>query len=308
MDTAIELSGVTKAFGRFKAVDDLSLRVPRGAMFGLLGPNGAGKTTSIRMIMNITAPDSGDIRILGHVMDRETQNRIGYLPEERGLYRKMKVIDHLYFLAAIKEVPRETAKQRIAGWLDKMELRPWLHKKVDELSKGMQQKLQFIATIVHDPEILILDEPFAGLDPLNVALMRDYFLDFRQRGKTIIFCTHVLEQAEKLCDEICLMARSKKILEGSLKDLKRRNSQGLLRLESGASLAEIGGLPGVATAKALDGSYVVGLTPGVDQREFLKRALDRFDIRAFSQKEPDLEEIFIEAVQSAGLEETRTIE
>jgi ABC-2 type transport system ATP-binding protein len=308
MDTAIELSGVTKAFGRFKAVDDLSLRVPRGAMFGLLGPNGAGKTTSIRMIMNIMAPDSGDIRILGHAMDRETQNRIGYLPEERGLYRKMKVIDHLYFLAAIKEVPRETAKQRISGWLDKMELRPWLHKKVDELSKGMQQKLQFIATIVHDPEILILDEPFSGLDPLNVALMRDYFLDFRQRGKTIIFCTHVLEQAEKLCDEICLMARSKKILEGSLKDLKRRNSQGLLRLEAGASLAEIGGLPGVATAKALDGSYVVGLAPGVDQREFLKRALDHFDIRAFSQKEPDLEEIFIEAVQSAGLEETRTIE
>ena len=247
MDTAIELTGVTKAFGRFKAVDDLSLRVPRGAMFGLLGPNGAGKTTTIRMIMNITAPDSGEIRILGHPMDRQTQNRIGYLPEERGLYRKMKVIDHLYFLAAIKEVGRETAKQRIASWLDKMELRPWLNKKVDELSKGMQQKLQFIATIVHDPDILILDEPFSGLDPINVAIMRDYFLDFRQRGKTIVFCTHVLEQAEKLCDEICLMARSKKILEGSVKELKRRNSQGLLRLEAGASLAEIGGLPGVAT-------------------------------------------------------------
>ena len=148
-------------------------------------------------------------------MDRATQNRIGYLPEERGLYRKMKVIDHLYFLAAIKEVGRETAKERISGWIDKMELRPWLNKKVDELSKGMQQKVQFIATIVHDPEILILDEPFSGLDPLNVALMRDYFLDFRAKGKTIIFCTHVLEQAEKLCDEICLMAKSKKILEGT---------------------------------------------------------------------------------------------
>jgi ABC-2 type transport system ATP-binding protein len=308
MDNAIELSGVTKAFGRFRAVDELSLGVPRGAMFGLLGPNGAGKTTTLRMIMNITAPDSGSIRILGHAMDRQTQNRIGYLPEERGLYRKMKVIDHLYFLAAIKQVPRETAKERIAGWLDKMDLRPWVNKKVDELSKGMQQKLQFIATIVHDPEILILDEPFAGLDPINVALMREYFLDFRARGKTIVFCTHVLEQAEKLCDEICLMARSKKILEGSLKELKRRNSQGLLRLEAEATLAEIGGLPGVATAKTLDHSFVIALAPGFDQREFLKRALDRFDLRSFSQKEPDLEEIYLEAVRGAGLEETRTVE
>ena len=230
MENAIELRNVSKSFGRFQAVDGLSLQVPRGTMFGLLGPNGAGKTTTIRMIMNITAPDSGEILILGRPMDRQLQDRIGYLPEERGLYRKMKVIDHLYFLAAIKGVSRDAAKERIASWLDKMELRPWLNKKVDELSKGMQQKVQFIATIVHDPDILILDEPFSGLDPINVALMREYFLEFRTRGKTIVFCTHVLEQAEKLCDEICLMARSKKILEGPLKDLKRRNTEGLIRL------------------------------------------------------------------------------
>jgi ABC-2 type transport system ATP-binding protein len=308
MDTAIQLDHVVKSFGRFKAVDDLSLKVPKGAMFGLLGPNGAGKTTTIRMTMNITAPDSGEIRILGHPMDRVTQNRIGYLPEERGLYRKMKVIDHLYFLAAIKEVGRETAKERISGWIDKMELRPWLNKKVDELSKGMQQKVQFIATIVHDPDILILDEPFSGLDPLNVALMRDYFLDFRAKGKTIIFCTHVLEQAEKLCDEICLMARSKKILEGSLRDLKRRNATGLLRLSTSASLADVSALPGVASAKAVDGSFVLALAPGVAQKDFLKRALDTCTVEAFSQKEPDLEEIYIDAVRSAGMEETRTIE
>ncbi len=307
MDTAIELSHVAKSFGRFKAVDDLSLKVPQGAMFGLLGPNGAGKTTSIRMIMNITAPDSGEIRILGRAMDRVMQNRIGYLPEERGLYRKMKVIDHLYFLAAIKEVGRETAKERIGVWLDKMELRPWLNKKVDELSKGMQQKIQFIATIVHDPEILILDEPFSGLDPLNVALMREYFLEFRQRGKTIIFCTHVLEQAEKLCDEICLMAKSKKILEGSVRELKRRNSSGLLRISANASLADVSALPGVASAKAVDGAFVVGLAPGVSQKEFLKRAIDTYTVEAFSQKEPDLEEIYIDAVRSSGMEEKRTI-
>jgi ABC-2 type transport system ATP-binding protein len=307
MDTAIGLTGVSKAFGKFRAVDNLTLSVPRGAMFGLLGPNGAGKTTTIRMIMNITAPDSGDIRILGHPMDRRTQNRIGYLPEERGLYRKMKVIDHLYFLAAIKEVGRDEARRRIDDWLDKMELRPWLNKKVDELSKGMQQKIQFIATIVHDPDILILDEPFSGLDPINVALMRDFFVEFRQRGKTIVFCTHVLEQAEKLCDEICLMARSRKILEGSLKELKRRYSQDLLRLSVDASLADVQGLPGVASAKALNGTFVVGLTPGADRREFLRRTLERYRIDAFSQKEPELEEIYIDAVKSAGLED-RVIE
>src|SRR5215475_4653223 len=274
MDTAIALKNVSKSFGKFRAVDNVSLAVPKGAMFGLLGPNGAGKTTTIRMIMNITAPDSGEIEILGRPMDRQTQNRIGYLPEERGLYRKMRVIDHLYFLAAIKEVSREDARKRITDWLDKMELRPWLNKKVDELSKGMQQKIQFIATIVHDPEILILDEPFSGLDPINVALMRDYFLEFRARGKTIIFCTHVLEQAEKLCDEITLMARSKKILAGSLKELKRRYSQDLLRIAMDASLEEVRTLPGVASATAADGQFVVALEPGVNQRDFLKRALD----------------------------------
>jgi len=258
--------------------------------------------------MSITAPDSGTIRILGHPMDRKTQNRIGYLPEERGLYRKMKVIDHLYFLAAIKEVSRDTARQRIQGWLEKMELKPWLNKKVDELSKGMQQKIQFISTIVHDPDILILDEPFSGLDPLNVALMREYFLEFRGRGKTIIFCTHVLEQAEKLCDEIILMARSRKILEGSVKELKRRNSEGLLRISVNASLADVHSLPGVSTAKAQDGQFIVALEPGVNQRDFLKRALDLHTVEAFSQKEPDLEEIYIDAVRKAGMEETRTIE
>src|SRR5499433_3555916 len=235
MANAIELTGVTKSFGKFKAVDGLSLQVPKGAMFGLLGPNGAGKTTTIRMIMNITAPDQGEIRVLGAPMSRGTQNRIGYLPEERGLYRKMKVLDHLLFLAAIKEVTREQAKERIAEWLDKMELRPWLNKKVDELSKGMQQKVQFIATIVHDPEILILDEVFSGLDPINTALIKEYLTDFRAKGKTIVFSTHVLEQAEKLCDEICLVSKSKKILEGELKELKKRFSQGQLRISLNAS-------------------------------------------------------------------------
>ncbi|HEY6930458.1 MAG TPA: ATP-binding cassette domain-containing protein [Thermoanaerobaculia bacterium] len=308
MDPTIALKDVSKSFGKFKAVDSLSFSVRRGVIFGLLGPNGAGKTTTIRMIMNITAPDSGSIAILGKPLDRKTQNRIGYLPEERGLYRRMKVIDHLYFLAAIKEVSRETARARIGGWLDKMELRPWLNKKVDALSKGMQQKVQFIATIVHDPEILILDEVFSGLDPINTALVKEYLLDFRKQGKTIIFSTHVLEQAEKLCDEICLISKSKKILEGELKDLKKRFSEGQLRISTSAPPSEIAALPGVSSCQSLNGYCVVSLAPGADRREFLRRAVERFDIASFSDKEPELEEIYLSAVKAAGIEETRTIE
>ena len=308
MESTIELKDVSKSFGKFRAVDSLSFRVRHGVIFGLLGPNGAGKTTTIRMIMNITAPDSGEIAVLGRPMDRQTQNRIGYLPEERGLYRKMKVIDHLYFLAAIKEVDRPTARNRIDNWLDKMELRPWLNKKVDELSKGMQQKVQFIATIIHDPQILILDEVFSGLDPINTALIKEYLIDFRAKGKTIIFSTHVLEQAEKLCDEICLMSKSKKILEGELTELKRRFSEGQIRMEMQASPAEVAALPGVSACQSLNGCYVVSLAPGTDRREFLRRAIERHQVTSFSEKEPELEEIYLSAVKAAGMEETRTIE
>ena len=305
---AIELENVSKVFGRFPAVDSLSFRVPRGVVFGLLGPNGAGKTTTIRMIMNITAADSGEIHVLGTPMTRETQNRIGYLPEERGLYRKMNVLDHLLFLAAIKEVSREDARKRIADWAEKLELKPWLKKKVDELSKGMQQKVQFIATVIHDPEILILDEPFSGLDPINTAIIKEYLSEFRKQGKTIVFSTHVLEQAEKLCDEICLMARSKKILEGPLRDLKRRFSRNLLHIAVDAKPEEIAALPGVASAQPVNGGYLVALAPGAAQREFLRRAIDRHDLTGFSAKEPELEEIYLDAVRAAGIEETRPIE
>ena len=308
MNNTIALAGVSKSFGRFKAVDTLSFNVPRGMVFGLLGPNGAGKTTTIRMIMNITAPDSGTIQVLGAPMNRETQNRIGYLPEERGLYRKMRVMDHLYFLAALKEVSKEKARERIGEWIDKMELRPWLNKKVDELSKGMQQKVQFIATIVHDPEILILDEVFSGLDPINTALIKDYLTEFRSRGKTIVFSTHVLEQAEKLCDEICLLARSKKILEGNLKELKREFAGDLLRLSVDASPEQVKALPGVVSVQPFKGEYVIALARGKDRREFLRHAFDHHNVKAFSEKEPELEEIYLSAVARAGLQETRTIE
>lgn len=253
MTAAISLNGVVKRFGKFAAVDHLDLEIPYGTTFGLLGPNGAGKTTSIRMIMNITKPDSGEIRVLGEKMSDKLQERIGYLPEERGLYRKMKVIDQLLFFATIKGVDRQNAMKRLSPWIDSMDLRPWLQKKTEELSKGMQQKVQFLGTIVHDPEILILDEPFSGLDPINVVLVKDFLTAFKKSGKTVVFSTHVLEQAERLCERIALLFRGKKILDGTLKDIKH---------------AYLGRVP---------------LPPPVEP-------------------EPELEKIFIKAVQESGLE------
>jgi ABC-2 type transport system ATP-binding protein len=220
MSAAISISGVVKRFGKFTAVDHLDLEIPYGVTFGLLGPNGAGKTTSIRMMMNIMKPDEGTIRVLGEPMSEKLQERIGYLPEERGLYRKMKVIDQLLFFGAIKSVDRTTALKRLGPWIDSMDLRPWLQKKTEELSKGMQQKVQFLGTIVHDPEILILDEPFSGLDPMNVILLKDFLTEFKRQGKTVVFSTHVLEQAERLCDRIALLYRAKKLLDGSVKEIK----------------------------------------------------------------------------------------
>ena len=220
MPAAISLSGVVKRFGKFTAVDHLDLEIPYGVTFGLLGPNGAGKTTTIRMIMNITKPDAGLVQVLGKQISEGVQERIGYLPEERGLYRKMKVIDQLVFFAAIKGVEKETALKRLSPWIDSMDLRPWLQKKTEELSKGMQQKVQFLGTIVHDPEILILDEPFSGLDPMNVVLLKDFLTEFKRQGKTVLFSTHVLEQAERLCDRIALLYRSKKLLDDTVKEIK----------------------------------------------------------------------------------------
>ena len=220
MTAAISLSGVVKRFGKFTAVDGIDLEVPHGLTFGVLGPNGAGKTTTIRMIMNITKPDAGRIEVLGAPMSEGLQERIGYLPEERGLYRKMVVLDQLLYFASIKGVDKPTAMTRLDGWIDSMDLRPWLKRKTEELSKGMQQKVQFLGTIVHDPEILILDEPFSGLDPINVVLLKDFLAEFKRRGKTIVFSTHVMEQAEKLCDRIALIYRGKKLLDGTVREIK----------------------------------------------------------------------------------------
>ncbi len=240
----IQVESVTKRFGDFTAVDSVSFTVPRGEIFGLLGPNGAGKTTTIRMIMNITIPDSGRVLILGRPSTDGASRKVGYLPEERGLYRKMKVLEHLVFLGEIRGIEQKEAKRRAAEWLERVKLEKWADKKVEELSKGMQQKIQFIGCAIHDPDVLILDEPFSGLDPVNALALKDLFLEFRERGKTIVFCTHVMEQAEKLCDEIVLINRAKVVLEGRLGEIKRRYSGNRLILRGEGSAAALRGAPG----------------------------------------------------------------
>ncbi|MDQ2920612.1 MAG: ATP-binding cassette domain-containing protein, partial [Acidobacteriota bacterium] len=236
----VVLDHITKSFGAFTAVSDLSLAVRAGRIYGLLGPNGAGKTTTIRMIVNITAPDSGRITVFGQQITPELQDRIGYLPEERGLYKKMKVGEQLKFFAALKNVTAKEADQRVDRWLARLKLTEWKNKKSSELSKGMQQKVQFITAITHEPELLILDEPFSGLDPVNVEVLKEIILELKAAGKTIIFSTHQMEVAEKICDDICLINRSRKVLEGSIREVKRSFSRNAvaLRLVGGESVLE----------------------------------------------------------------------
>src|SRR5436189_128095 len=221
MSEPVIVDRVTKRFAGHTAVDSLSLSVSSGIIYGLLGPNGAGKTTTLRMIMDIYEPDGGEVRLFGQVGGgRANSERIGYLPEERGLYPKMRVLDVLVFLAEAKGVARRTARTRALEWLDRLGLADWRLRKVSDLSKGMQQKVQFISTILHDPELVILDEPFSGLDPVNSQVLRDTVIDYRRQGKTVLFSTHIMEHAEKLCDRLCIIARGKQLIDGNLAEVK----------------------------------------------------------------------------------------
>ena len=216
----LKLDRIRKEFSGKVAVDDLSLEVPKGVIYGIIGPNGAGKTTTIRMIMNITIPDSGTITMEGAQTGEAFRNRVGYLPEERGLYKKMTLEEIMIYMAELKDYPASRAAEKIDYWLKRVDLGDYRHKKVEELSKGMQQKLQFITTILHDPDLVILDEIFSGLDPLNMELIKDIILEMKRDGKTILFSTHVMEQAEKLCDHLCMINRGRKVIDGKLTDIK----------------------------------------------------------------------------------------
>lgn len=293
----VEVAEVTKRFGDFVAVEDLSFQVWPGRIFGFLGPNGAGKTTTMRMMVGITAPDSGKIRLFGEDPSPQLQDRIGYIPEERGLYKKLKVVDQLRYFGALKGLSTTEADRRIDFWLNRMGLADWKRKKTTDLSKGMQQKIQFISAVLHDPDLLILDEPFSGLDPVNVEFMIDVLAEFRTGEKTIIFSTHLMETAERLCDDILLINRSRKVVSGSLRDVKA--SYGTNRIAFRGHFADeiLKSSPLIAGIVPFADEVEIHLKDGADPAALLRDLVNSgAEIRKFEVKEPSLNDIFIAAV------------
>ena len=294
------LERVTKRFGGFTAVSDLSLQVRPGRVFGLIGPNGAGKTTTIRMIVNITLPDSGRIELFGQQMNTALQDRIGYLPEERGLYKKMKVGEQLRFFAELKDLRGQEADKRVNDWLKKLELSAWKDKRAKELSKGMQQKVQFITAVIHDPDLVILDEPFSGLDPVNVDLMKQTILEQKAAGKTIILSTHQMEIAEKLCDDVCMINRAHKVLDGRLREIRRSFSRNAVALQFAGGDGLLNDSSLVANVRQHDEEFEVLMAPGASPQALLKRLVDSGAVvTKFELVEPTLHDIFIEKVREA---------
>ena len=314
---AIDIVNVTKRYAEHTAVRDLTLRVPAGSVYGLLGPNGAGKTTTIRMILNIIAPDSGAIHIFGRPSnDRKLTERLGYLPEERGLYRKMQVRRVLKFLAELKGVRGNEAERRIDEWLVRLSLKTpekdWGLAKIDELSRGMQQKVQFIGTLLHDPDLVILDEPFSGLDPINAQALKDTVVDLKKRGKTVIFSTHLMDNAERLCDAVCIIARGEKVLDGTVTDVKEQHGQ-----RNVALALEGDGMQGVASilrdqslVKRADDSnrfFEIEMAPGADPQALLRRIVESgASVQRFEMIQPSLHQIFLQKVGAQGVEEGMT--
>ena len=294
---AIELHDVWKSFGETAAVSGVSMIVPRGCIFGLLGPNGAGKTTTIRMVMDIIAPDRGEIRVLGQSNSGEILDRVGYLPEERGLYPKMKVGELLELFGVLKGLARLEARERARNWLTRFGLQDWEQRKVEQLSRGMQQKLMFIGTILHQPDVIILDEPFSGLDPISSSEVKEVILEEKKRGATIVFSTHLMDQVEKLCDEIFLINEGKGVLHGPLSEVKRRFGRENVLLAYDGEPAFLDD-PSLVADYDDYGHYVeIRPAPGVAPQQILERAVREVAVRRFEVKEPSLHEIFIRVVK-----------
>ncbi len=305
---AIEIDGIEKAYDGHVAVRSLSLAVPTGTVYGLLGPNGAGKTTTIRMILNVMAPDRGAIRLFGQ--SNQTPgivDRVGYLPEERGLYKKMQVRRVLRFLGELKGMSARDADRRTGEWLERFGLTEWATKKVDELSRGMQQKVQFIGTLLHDPELVILDEPFSGLDPINAQALTDTIVALRQRGRTVIFSTHLMDNAERLCDSVCIIASGAKVLDGAVSEVKAAHAGRTiaLALANGASGAVASVLADRALVSRLDDSnrtFEIELASGAVPQLLLTRLVQAgADITRFELTQPSLHRIFLETVGASGV-------
>tara|TARA_R110000868_G_scaffold304437_15_gene565222 strand:- start:23188 stop:24105 length:918 start_codon:yes stop_codon:yes gene_type:complete len=292
----INVENVTKAFGKNTAVNDVSFEVEQGRIFGLLGPNGAGKTTTIRMINNILAPDTGSITINGQEASPLTQKMIGYMPEERGLYKKMKVGEQLLYLTQLKGVDTKTAKKSIDFWLDRFEAMDWKKKEVGELSKGMSQKIQFIATIAHDPDIYIFDEPFSGLDPINSETLKEVIIGLKNDGKTILFSTHRMEQVEQMCDDICLFNKGKAVLQGNLRKLKASFGENTINLEFEGDGSFLDVLKDVRINNRSTNFAEIRVLNGQSMQDILKLAMESAEIHKFERVEPSLNEIFISTV------------
>ena len=297
----VQVENISKHLGDFNAVDNISFNIEKGSVYGLLGPNGAGKTTTIRMIMDIIAPDAGRITFSENRQNRGFTDQIGYLPEERGLYRKMKVKDVILFMAELRGMNRANAFNEIDRWLQKMDLAEWENKKIEELSKGMAQKIQFITTVIHKPELIILDEPFSGLDPINMTLLKDLMLELNADGATIILSTHIMEQAERLCEKICLINTGKIVLEGDLREIKRSFGRGSVEIEYSGNAALIRNSRFVERCNDF-GQYVeVKLNAPEHYSALLRELVEAsLNITRFELMEPTLHEIFVQSVKGEG--------
>jgi ABC-2 type transport system ATP-binding protein len=302
MDAAIELKNVTKTFGQTLAVKDLNLTIPYGSLYGFIGPNGAGKTTTIRLIMSILFPDSGELSVLGHASALEAKNRIGYLPEERGVYRKMRVSAFLSYIAGLKGVRELNLDKKIRASLERLGLGGTEQKRCEEMSKGMLQKIQFLAAVIHKPDLLILDEPFSGLDPVSMRLLRDLVLDENRRGATILFSTHVMPQAEDICQHVIMVHRGRKVLDETLTAIRSQYDLKTIAfdpLDSQADLSRLAQISGVERLEETDTGYKILLTDGTNPAEAMRRILDIATPARLELARPRLEDIFIHLVSSA---------
>ena len=296
MPPTVELERIRKSYGAYVAVDDLSLSISPGQIFGLLGPNGAGKTSTIRMMIGITEPDAGAVRIFDAPISRAALMRVGYLPEERGLYRRMTVRANLEFLGQLAGLSIAASDQRMEAWAERLEIVDWLERRVEELSKGMQQKIQFIAALLHDPELIVMDEPFAGLDPVNSMQLKDVLLSLKTLGKSILFSTHRMDQVEKLCDSICLIDRGRAVLTGGLSEIKSSYGRRFVQIDYDGDGAFLADNPMVESVNDYGNHAELQLKPGADSQTLLRDASAALRVRRFQVMEPSLEQIFIDRV------------
>ncbi len=301
---AILLDEVCKSFGEVCAVVNLSVQVPTGSIYGFLGPNGAGKSTTLRMIMNIIRPDSGNVSIFGNGSIEQAKRQIGYMPEERGLYRKMTTARVLAYFGALKGISADELGRRVRRWLERVGLGDWTDKKVEDLSRGMHQKLQFAVTVINEPELLILDEPFSGLDPLNQELVKDIILEMRHEGKTVIFSTHVMHEAEQLCDYILLINKGKSIIDGKLNQIRSQQKSGAVSVELEGDTSFIDAIPIVTRVESDGHRTEITLAENADPQQLLRALVDRVRVQSFEVKVPSLHEIFVNLVGASNAEDS----